>query len=442
MGARPRTSWVVITTFVVVCGTACGRFGFDEGDDGDDAPDLARVTVAIEGVGLGTVTGLDGFDCSDAECTADVDPGTAIALRGLATTGGWFRGWSGPCGGRTDCDFVADADVTVNAVFTPRPNRAFVTSTTTTGNIGGISGADAICNNRAMEANLGGSFVAYISKATMDIRDRIAGSRGWVRVDGAPVADLPGDFETGPLIYPIRLDENGADVGPAEIYTATRGGTFYGQSCLDWMSADPLENGHAASASWTSILAIESFQVDCDESKRLLCLETGQNVPVAASPHPTGRLGFVTRNDWTPGGGVASADAACMAEATSIGRSGTFLAMVATSTESASDRMNLDGEPWMRLDGVRYSDDVATTFTATDLDVPFEIDSAGQRVDVTVFSGAHVPTDVAQLGENCSDWTSTDPMLDGRYRYTATTHLATDKAYACPGAARLFCVEQ
>jgi hypothetical protein len=444
MGARRDTRWPCFAAALVLA-AGCGRFGFDEGDDaGDDTVDVtARVTVRLDGAGMGTVIGLD-QDCTTTECFVDVDLGTSFSLRGIATSDGWFRGWSGPCGGRSDCDFVADADVTIAATFTPRPNYAFLSSTTTTGAIGSVAAADTICADAATDAGFEGVFVAYLSSTTSNAAERLAGSRGWIRVDGAPVADLPNDFRTGPLIYPIRLDEDGVDLGAVEVYTATRGGDFYGESCLDWTTIDPTVSGHSASAAWTSILATESFAADCDEAKHLLCVETGRSVPVVAVPHTSGRVGFVTRAGWTPGGGIASADAACAAEATSIGRTGTFVAMLATSTTTAAGRMTVPGAPWMRLDGVRYSDDVANTFSGTHVDVPFELDSDGQRVDDIVWIGAQGTSIVASSpSDNCSDWTSTDAAVDGIYGYTATTYLGNQgKQLACDNAARLFCVEQ
>ena len=44
----------------------------------------------------------------------------------------------------------------------------FVTSTTHNGNLGGVAGADAICNARAAAAGLPGSYLAWISMADDD----------------------------------------------------------------------------------------------------------------------------------------------------------------------------------------------------------------------------------------------------------------------------------
>src|SRR5690348_11017356 len=67
------------------------------------------------------------------------------------------------------------------------PNRAFVTRSVLPGNFGGIDVADGLCNTEASDAGLGGTFVAWLSTSAVDARDRLDGSRGWVRTDGLPV---------------------------------------------------------------------------------------------------------------------------------------------------------------------------------------------------------------------------------------------------------------
>src|SRR5438046_556790 len=69
------------------------------------------------------------------------------------------------------------------------PNVAFVTSTTQTGNLGGLAGADAICQSRAANAALSGTYRAYLSTSVTDALSRIDRAGGWVRVDGLPVAN-------------------------------------------------------------------------------------------------------------------------------------------------------------------------------------------------------------------------------------------------------------
>ncbi|MDD5606391.1 MAG: hypothetical protein PHN37_00800 [Candidatus Pacebacteria bacterium] len=53
------------------------------------------------------------------------------------------------------------------------PKRVFVTSNNYRGNLGGLSGADNICNQLANTAGLGGTWRAWVSTSTVDAKDRI-----------------------------------------------------------------------------------------------------------------------------------------------------------------------------------------------------------------------------------------------------------------------------
>src|ERR1051325_9115317 len=70
-------------------------------------------------------------------------------------------------------------------------NVVFVTSLTyTTTQIGSIAGADSLCQAHATSVNLPGIFKAWLSGSTSDASARLGAARGFVRIDGAPVADL------------------------------------------------------------------------------------------------------------------------------------------------------------------------------------------------------------------------------------------------------------
>ena len=88
---------------------------------------------------------------------------------------------------------------------TDAPMTFFVTSTTHSGNLGGLAGADAICQNLAAAVNAGErTWRAYLSthgspkEASVNARDRI-GSGPWHNAKGvmiaASVADLHGDIQ-------------------------------------------------------------------------------------------------------------------------------------------------------------------------------------------------------------------------------------------------------
>lgn len=411
----------------------CGRFGFFP----EEADDTRRVTIEHSG-GDGTVVGPDGFACADGTCSFDVVPGTVVSLRGLAATGAWFAGWTGPCGGNFDCELQIDADLTITAEFTPTPNRVFVTSTTTTGDFGGIAGADAICATRASEAGLTGTFIAYVSDAATTAADRVAGSRGWVRIDGAPFADTPAAFSTGAVMFPPRLDELGNDLGDALVYTGTSFGGATANRCLEWTSRLGTENGTTNEVKF-GYDSLGSTNRACSSDQRLLCTEVGRIVEVSTRPD-TGRLAFMSTTGWSPGGGRSSADAHCAAEATAAGFTGNFLAALATTTESIASRFSA-GSVHRRVDGVRLLR-TPGTFATEWLDVPPELDAFGDVVSNDFWTGAARFDAIPIAAENCNDWTDTSATADSIMHWTTNTQLSDPaKTEACDTVFPLLCVE-
>ena len=89
----------------------------------------------------------------------------------------------------------------------------FVTSTTHDGNLGGVSGADRICNTRAGAAGLVGDYQAWLCDGSVGPHDR---SHRWnvqyVRTDGALIANGWDDLTDGSLANPIDRDEFGNQV--------------------------------------------------------------------------------------------------------------------------------------------------------------------------------------------------------------------------------------
>jgi hypothetical protein len=108
----------------------------------------------------------------------------------------------------------------------PKPPMGFFIASTvpTTGNLGGLEGADRICQDLAAAAGAGErTWRAYLSTqategaAAVNARDRI-GDGPWHNVNGdliaANVYDLHGDFERdrNNLIKSTALDETGATI--------------------------------------------------------------------------------------------------------------------------------------------------------------------------------------------------------------------------------------
>ncbi len=98
----------------------------------------------------------------------------------------------------------------------------FATSTTHSGNLGGVAGADAICQTLAGQAGLPGTFKAWLSNATQSPATSFTQNPGrYVRTDGLPiVANWTVLVSGAALSVPIDRDETGAYI-TAELETWT-----------------------------------------------------------------------------------------------------------------------------------------------------------------------------------------------------------------------------
>jgi hypothetical protein len=117
--------------------------------------------------------------------------------------------------------------------------KVFFTSIAYTGNLGGIAGANAKCNERAAAANLSGVYKAWISDdssspATTFVRSVVP----YTLIDGTVIADNWDDLVDGSLQNTPNMDELGNTAQP-NIWTNTRAdGTRYHTStmrhCDNW----------------------------------------------------------------------------------------------------------------------------------------------------------------------------------------------------------------
>src|SRR3989344_4313337 len=94
--------------------------------------------------------------------------------------------------------------------------KVFVTSTLYSGNLGGLAGADARCQERANVANLGGTWKAWLSDTTTSAASRLEHSPNpYTLVNGRIIADnWEGLTGTGYLKSPIKINEFGNEAPP------------------------------------------------------------------------------------------------------------------------------------------------------------------------------------------------------------------------------------
>lgn len=98
--------------------------------------------------------------------------------------------------------------------------KVFVTSTTYTGNLGGIVGADAKCMERAAAGGLTGTFKAWIANGTTAPATSMTHSAGpYLLVHWESVADNWTDLTDGSLGRAIDQTEFGDSLSGAELWS-------------------------------------------------------------------------------------------------------------------------------------------------------------------------------------------------------------------------------
>jgi hypothetical protein len=335
--------------------------------------------------------------------------------------------------------FDARDDATSDDSDTPLVgNRAFVTSTVqTAATFGGLPGADAVCTDRAREAGLPGNFVAYLSTSTVNAKDRLAGARGWYRVDGTPLFDTVEDLLAKEMILPPRLDEYGTDLVAAIEYVTT--GTYEGTvntTCGDY--TDPAGFANGGIAAFTAGSFSNQKPIACNELTRLYCFQTDHAVPLAFTP-AVGRGAFLSTASFTPSSGIAAADAICAGEAQAASLRGTFLAVLPT-TLPAAQRFNAAGAPWVRTDGILLARTAADFFAGVQL-APLNVTAAGAYDDTYVVTGGYLPAQSADPSRNCDVWTNAAGGNALGYSPASNDDAFTQTTADCVNPHRVYCLE-
>jgi hypothetical protein len=181
----------------------------------------------------------------------------------------------------------------------PGAKRMFVTSVGYAGNLAelggaetGLEGADSLCNQHAVAAGLGGTWVAWLSSSTEDAFDRVPDVGPWYTVDtttvifanklsmpNGPEVDVildesgkdPGGFRS-PVVWTATNDHGRYDVKPRE----SAGQTVQLDGCLDWTTDDASSRASIGWANypniWTEQLTLDGYDA-CSANNRLYCFE-------------------------------------------------------------------------------------------------------------------------------------------------------------------------
>jgi hypothetical protein len=162
--------------------------------------------------------------------------------------------------------------------------RVFITSTVSTGAIGGLTGGDALCQGLANTANLHGTFRIWLSDATASPSTRFDQSLvPYYRMDGTMVASSYADLVDGTIAVPIHHNELGQVVAPNIPFTSTLAtGLPYSPSalpsqdnCSGWTSQSTTDHGHSGfSEGTTTSWSLNLQQADvrqCNVLHRYYC---------------------------------------------------------------------------------------------------------------------------------------------------------------------------
>jgi len=160
----------------------------------------------------------------------------------------------------------------------------FVTQDTHNGNLGGLEGADTICNEAANDANLPGNYYAWLSTSDSSPSERFEPTnRSFVMPNNVMVANNWDDLIDGMLITGIGVDQFG---GPVEVAIGCSSGYVWSATttsgelngihhCLNWTTFSPSFEGHTGipglpDATWTESPCLPQ---GCAANMHLYCFQ-------------------------------------------------------------------------------------------------------------------------------------------------------------------------
>lgn len=275
-----------------------------------------------------------------------------------------------------------------------------------------IPAIDAMCTSTANAAGLDGTFVAWLSTSTAPAPTRLAGSRGWVRPDGAPVVDEPAGLLNGAMFNPIMLDATGDEVtANVTVWTGTNADGTVGDNCADWTSMTG-EAVHGLFGGGSSTFTSAGTS-SCTSRGSVHCFETGHSLAVTPTAATDDHRRIFLSTPRTTALSIGALDAQCQSEASAAGLPGTYKAAVANTGATIAERFTSDERVVRRVDGTQVA------FTAGALFAGLSTSLLNQRADGTYvgvqagfeenyfFSGALDGTEQGTSVSTCNSWTAT-----------------------------------
>jgi len=379
-------------------------------DSGGDAPASGLLlTVTILGGGIGTVTSSPpGIQCGSTCSAAFATSPVVLSARTTNGSDSRFAGWGGACSGAVrDCTVVLTSSTTVTARFEPiEHNLVFLSSVHTySAALGGAIAYDGQCNQLATAAGInnatGDAFIAWVSDSRSSALSRLGAARGFMRMDGEPVADDPAAMLVNFQFYnPIDIEETGTTpFGALGVLTGMdSSGNGTQTDCGDWApnpgsATGTIGCGRCGPPTWYYWVNAPCGQL----VGSLYCFMKTKTVALTITPQP-GRKIFLTNGPVAIG---QSADAKC--ESSKPSGTGPVVALRSTTTAAASTTIDPTAT-YVRPDGIVVG--LGADLVASTLKSGIWQQGNGQYLDSrAVWTGSSQPSEVGTSASTCSDWT-------------------------------------
>jgi hypothetical protein len=207
--------------------------------------------------------------------------GACVCAPGFKPCQGGCIAEDGCCGGCPPGQRCSEAACVPSCGTPGIPCRVFVTSTTTTGAMGGLTGADAKCQGHAEAAGLTGTYKAWLSDSASSPSTRFtntANTGPYQLVGGTQIAANWAALTDGGIDSHIDRTESGGLPPDDLVWTkTTTAGTLWEQNttCNEWLSTGALLSAGGDTTrldeAWT-----EGFGGSlCSNSYPLYCFEQG-----------------------------------------------------------------------------------------------------------------------------------------------------------------------
>jgi PKD repeat protein len=190
------------------------------------------------------------------------------------------------------CTATSSSTVTVSS--NPPSSRAFITSTKYNGNLGGLVGADNICQTRANAAGLGGVWKAWLSDGSTSAASRLSQPTGNITAVNGTVIATSWSNLLNYGVHNLKYDEFGNLVSPdpggsgngcswaggyflfAWTNTTGNGNVWSSYHCNNWTSTSSSNYGatnyiYNVTTEWSRNFAESCFS--CTQMNRLMCFE-------------------------------------------------------------------------------------------------------------------------------------------------------------------------